>query len=297
VLAGVALAACGSDSSTSSTAGGASSSSSSSATAKTYTCQAGAATAHGSTALQPLAQKAATQYQAKCPGSTITVSGGGSSEGISKAVDGSFDIGDSDVPASAAKNVDTSSLVDHRVAIVVFAIVVNPKANVTNLTLQQVKDVFAGNVTSWKQVGGADVPVTLIFRKAGSGTRLSFQKDIMGSTKESTSPAREEDSTQNVLTAVADPGNAGAVSYINVASATPAVTTLSIDNAKPTADDVKSGKYIFFAHEHMFTKGPGSAIARSFIDFILSDDFQKTEVPASGFIPVATTDKQAAVDV
>jgi phosphate transport system substrate-binding protein len=241
-------------------------------------------------------QKAATNYQAKCPGSTITASGGGSSEGISKAVDGSFDIGDSDVPSSAAKGVDTSQLVDHQVAVVVFAIIVNPAAGVTNLTTQQVQDIFAGKVTKWDQVGGTPgLDVTVYFRKAGSGTRLSFQKDVMKTTAEGTHPAGELDATQTVLTAVGKQG-VGAIGYVALSSADATVKVASIDGVTPGAASVSSGQYAFFAHEHMFTKGAGSPTAQSFIQYILSDEFQNGDLKTLGFLPVATTKSLAAVD-
>lgn len=296
VVAGgvLAVAACGSSDTSGGVAGTSSSSSSSTSSAHTYTCATGTATASGSTALQPLVQKAAEAYQAACPGATISVSGGGSSTGLSNVATGTSDIGDSDVPSSNAKGIDTSTLTDHQVAIVVFAVVVNPKTNVTALTTQQVQDLFSGKVTNWKDVGGADLPVTLIERKPGSGTRLSFDKDVMKGTAESQSPASTQDSTQLVVQQVA--GNDGGVSYINVASAGTSVTPVTIDGAHPTPADVESGKYGFYSHEHMYTKGDGSAVARSFIDFILSDTFQTTQVGALGFLPVSATSSQSAAD-
>jgi phosphate transport system substrate-binding protein len=290
--AALAVAACGSDTSTSSSGAQAVATT----TATTFTCQTGSATAHGSTALLPAVQKAATNYQAKCPGSTITASGGGSSEGISKAVDGSFDIGDSDVPASNAKGIDTAQLKDHQVAVVVFAVIVNPAAKVTNLTTQQIVDIFSGKISQWKDVGGdPTLPITLYFRKAGSGTRLSFQKDIMKGVAESSSPAGQIDSTQQVLGAVGKAG-VGAICYVALGSVDSTVTALSIDGVTPGASALASGKYAFFAHEHMYTKGDGSPIAQSFIQYILSDEFQKGDLKSLGFLPVATTKALAAVD-
>jgi phosphate transport system substrate-binding protein len=292
--AALAVVACGSDSSSSSSSGVAVQTTTTTTTA-TFTCQTGSATAHGSTALLPAVAKAATNYQTKCPGSTVTASGGGSSEGISKAVDGSFDIGDSDVPSSNAKGVDTSQLKDHQVAVVIFAVIVNPATKVTNLTTQQVVDIFSGKVTNWKDVGGADLAVTLYFRKAGSGTRLSFQKDVMKTATESSSPAGQLDATQTVLTAVGKPG-IGGVSYVALGSVDSTVTAVSIDGVTPGAAALASGNYAFFAHEHMYTKGDGSAIAQSFIQYMLSDEFQNGDLKTLGFLPVATTKALAAVD-
>jgi phosphate transport system substrate-binding protein len=290
----LAVSACGGGSSggtTSSSSGGSSSGGGGAVAA----CATGTATASGSTALLPLVQKAAALYQAKCPGSTITVSGGGSSTGLANVASGTSDIGDSDVPASDARNIDASALTDHQVAIVMFAVVVNPATHVTNLSLTQVQSILSGKVTNWSSVGGANLPVTLIERKPGSGTRLTFDKTIMKGIPESATPASTQDSTQLVVQGVA--AAAGGVSYVSAASVNASAVPVSLDGVKPDASTVKAGTYPFFSHEHMYTKGSGSALARSFIADILSSTFQDQQVSTLGFLPVATTTRQSLADV
>jgi phosphate transport system substrate-binding protein len=297
MLIGVlAMASCGgSNSGTASNSSSSTTTSSSSSSAKvnTYTCATGTSTASGSTALLPLAQKAATDYAAKCPGGTITVSGGGSSTGLANVAAGTSDIGNSDVPVTDAPSIDASTVTDHQVAIVAFAIIVNPKTNVTNLTLKQAQDVFSGKVTNWKDVGGADVPVTLIERKPGSGTRLSFDKCVMRGTAESTTPSSTQDSTQLVVQGVT--GADGGTSYVGLASVG-TTTPLSLDGVKPDASTVKAGTYPFWSHEHMYTKGAGSTLAQSYIDYILTDAFQSGELTTLGFLPLSTTTAQSLAD-
>jgi phosphate transport system substrate-binding protein len=279
---GLLLAACGS------------STGSSSSSASTAACATGSITASGSTALQPLVTQATTSYQAKCPGATITVSGGGSSTGLSNVATGASDIGDSDVPVSNARSIDASTLTDHQVAIVVFAVAVNPQTGVTGLTTQQVRDVFSGRVTNWSQVGGKNVPVSLIERKPGSGTRLSFDKDIMQGTTESATPASTQDSTQLVLQGVA--ASPGGTSYLNVASIKDSsVVAVTIDGTSPNASGVQSGSYKFFAHEHMYTKRSAPPLATAFISYITSSQFQNT-LSTLGFLPVNATPLQSAAD-
>jgi phosphate transport system substrate-binding protein len=293
-VAGLALIGCGSTSNGTGTTP--TSAASASASPTTLPCATGSITASGSTALQPLVQKAAEAYMVKCTGSTITVSGGGSSTGLSNVAAGTSDIGDSDVPVSNAPSIDATSLKDHQVAIAVFAVITNPGAGVSNLTTAQVRDVFSGKVTNWKDVGGANVPVTLIERKPGSGTRLAFDKDIMQGTPESTTPAQTQDSTQLVLTGVADKNLPGAVSYVAVGSANSSVTVVSLDGSAPNAANVQSGKYHYFSHEHMYTKTTASPLAESFISFILAPDFQSTTVTTLGYLPVNTTTEQSLAD-
>ncbi|HEY2706337.1 MAG TPA: substrate-binding domain-containing protein [Candidatus Dormibacteraeota bacterium] len=261
-------------------------------------CVGGSITASGSTALQPLAQKASTDYHAQCAGATITVSGGGSSAGLSNVNSGTSDIGDSDVPATAAPGVNGANLQDHQVAIVVFAVVANTGAGVGNLSTQQVQDVFSGKVNNWSQVGGKSVAITLIERKPGSGTRFSFDKCVMGSVPESTTPAAQEDSTQLVMQAVSS--QPGAVSYVGTASLAGAsnVTAVKLNGATPDGPSVASGAYNFFSHEHMYTrKSPAPPpLANDYINFILAPGYQSSGVTSAGFLPLSTTNRQSAAD-
>jgi phosphate transport system substrate-binding protein len=296
-FAGLALVACGSSANNSTgTSPTSAPTTAASGSATPVPCLTGSITASGSTALQPLVQKAAELYQAKCSGATITVSGGGSSTGLSNVASGASDIGDSDVPVSNAKAVDPTTVKDHQVAIAVFAVITNPGAGVTNLTTQQVRDVFSGKISNWKDAGGKDVPVSLIERKPGSGTRLAFDKVIMQGTAESATPAQTQDSTQLVLTAVADKNQPGAVSYVAVGSANSSVVVESLDGYAPNADNVRTGKYKYFSHEHMYTKASPPPLAEAFIAYILSPDFQATQVTALGYLPVATTSEQSLAD-
>lgn len=295
LLGVLALAACGgNDSGTAANSSSSSSTSTSTTKATGYTCATGTATASGSTALLPLVQKAATDYAAKCPGATITASGGGSSTGLANVAAGTSDIGNSDVPVSNAKTIDPTTVTDHQVAIVVFAVIVNPKTGVQDLTLKQIQGIFAGTTTNWKDVGGKDLPVTLVERKPGSGTRLTFDKTIMQGTAESPTPASTQDSTQLVLSSVA--GADGGVSYIASSSVDSTVQAVTIDGQKADGAAVKAGKYPFFSHEHMYTKGAGSALAQSFINYILTDAFQTGELTTLGFLPLSTTTEQSLAD-
>jgi phosphate transport system substrate-binding protein len=260
-------------------------------------CVGGSITASGSTALLPLAQKASTDYHAQCAGATITVSGGGSSAGLSNVNGGTSDIGDSDVPATAAPGVTASNLEDHQVAIVVFTIVANTGAGIGNLSTQQAQDIFSGKVNNFSQVGGRNQAVTLIERKPGSGTRYAFDKCVMGSVPESTTPAAQEDSTQLVMQAVSS--QPGAVSYVSTASLTGAanVTAVKLNGATPDGPSVASGAYPFFSHEHMYTRRSPAPppLANDYIGFIMAPGYQSSSLPA-GFLPLSTTPRQSAAD-
>ncbi|MDQ2872994.1 MAG: phosphate ABC transporter substrate-binding protein [Candidatus Eremiobacteraeota bacterium] len=238
--------------------------SSSSSTTGTTAESAGDITVGGSTALLPLVKQAAVDYQTKNPSVKISVSGGGSRVGITQAAQGGFQIGDSDIPAPGEPG-----LVDHKVAVVSFGVVVNPKAGVKDLTTQQVRDVFTGKVTNWKQVGGADQPITIVNRPSSSGTRAVFVKTLMGGTQPSAS-GLTQDSSGTVATIVGQ--TAGATSYLAMGYMRPgSVVAVSVDGVSPSDANVISGKYKYWSYEHMFTKGQPSKPVAAFIAFVTHD--------------------------
>jgi phosphate transport system substrate-binding protein len=258
------------------------------------TCVPGSISADGSSAIKSLIQKAADNYQAQCSGATITVAATNSSTGVTKAASGAVDIGDSDVPAGLVQGVDASTIVDHPVAIVLFAVVVNPGAGVTNLTSQQIRDIYSGKDTNWSQVGGASLPIAVFERTAGSGTRFTFDKDIMQGTPETTSAAAVINTTQSVVQSMST--TPGGVAYITDSSVSGSLQAVSIDGTAPSGSAVAGGKYPFFSHEHCFTKPQPSTLALSFLQYIQSPAFQNGDLTTLKYLPLSTTTRKAAVD-
>ena len=253
-----------------------------------YTCVQGSITASGSTALAPLVKSVAQSYSGKCSGATITVNLGGSKTGLANVEAGSVDIGNSDVPTNPQTQGD---LVDHQVAVVVFGVIVNKGVGVTNLTTDQVKMIYSGKATNWKQVGGPDLPIVVVSRPASSGTRATFQKYVLGGPETISGPASlTTDSTGTVVTNVAQ--NNGAIGYAATGPAmgNSSVTLVSLDNNAPTTDNVKTNTYKFWNIEHMYTKGQPKPLAQALIDYMTSSD-AKTIAAMQQFI--AITDMSA----
>lgn len=219
-------------------------------------------TVAGSTALLPLAKAAAQTYQQAHQDVNINVSGGGSGVGITQVAQKAIDIGDSDIPAK-----DQPSLVDHKVCVVGFSIVTNPSAGVKNLTTKQIQGIFSGQISNWKQVGGADQKIVVINRPRSSGTRATFVATVMG-----TVPVSEaglvEDATGTVVATVKS--TPGAVTYAAFSGThnQSGLVEVALDGVPATDDNVTTGKYKFWSYEHMFTNGPPSAAAAAFIDYV-----------------------------
>jgi phosphate transport system substrate-binding protein len=231
----------------------------------------------GSTALLPLVKDAAGVYQAKHSDVKISVSGGGSGTGLNQVAAKAIDIGDSDVVAPAG-----STLTDNRVAVIGFAVIVDPKLGLKSLTKKQVQQVFNGGVTNWKEVGGPDQKIVVVNRTRGSGTRAVFEKTIIAPEKVSET-GLTEDATGTVVNVVST--TPGAVSYAAFSGTHgKPVTEVAIDGVAPTDANILVGKYPFWSYEHMFTNGSPAGASKDFIDFVRSsDDLLKN----NGFIKIA----------
>jgi phosphate transport system substrate-binding protein len=252
------------------------------------TCVAGSITAAGSTALQPLVDAAAKQYQAACAGSTVSVQGGGSGTGLTQVLGGAVQIGNSDVTAdSKLQPTDASQLVDHVVARQGWVMVVNNDVTgVTSLTTQQAVDIWTGKTTNWKDVGGPDVPIVLILRPASSGTRATFKSIVLGGTNEASGTALTEDSNGAVTSAIGTTN--GATSVIGFAyyqANKTKVTALGLDGVQGSVDNMVNGTYKLQAFGHMYSKGAADGLTKAFLDYMLSDSIQHTLIPSLFYAP------------
>lgn len=239
----------------------------------------GTITAVGSTALQPLVEAASKDFTSKNPKAQVNVQGGGSGTGLTQVQQGAVDIGNSDVFAEEKDGVDASKIVDHKVAVVGMAPVVNKDAGITNLSQKQLIDVFTGKVKNWKEVGGKDEKITIINRAEGSGTRAVFEKwALKGATPVK---AQEQDSSGTVRKIVTE--TKGSISYLAFSYIDDSVVGVSIDNVKPTEDNVATNDWKVWGYEHMYTNGEAKGLTKTFIDYMLSGDVQDSLVGKLGY--------------
>jgi phosphate transport system substrate-binding protein len=247
----------------------------------------GSITAAGSTALQPLAELGAKSFLDKNPGATVNVQGGGSGTGLKLVLEGSVEIGNSDIYAKDKEGIDAAQLKDNKVCVIGIAAVTNPKAKVESLTKVQLIDIFTGKIKNWKEVGGADIAITIINRPKSSGTRATFKE--FGLDKKEEAAGLTQDSSGAVKQAVVQTD--GAISYLALsyfadATAKEGLNVLKIDGVEANAENISTDKYKIWAYEHMYTKGEPTEITKAFLDYMISDEM-KEGIKKLGYIPMA----------
>ncbi len=245
-------------------------------------CSRGAAqrglTVAGSTSIQPFADRWAEIYMKVHPGEIINVQGGGSSAGIQAAREGAADIGMS----SRDLKTDEKDLSEVIVAWDGLAVIVHPGNPVRELTIDLVRDIFAGKFRDWKDIGGKPGALTVVTREEGSGTRGAFQELVMKKSRISRE-AIVQDSNGTVREIVAhDPDSIG---YISLGLVNDAVRSLILDGIRPDRENINAGTYSLVRPFLFLTRGVPGEKAKAFIDFVLSEDGQDL-IEQEGLIPV-----------
>ena len=215
------------------------------------------------------------------PGVTVSYDPTGSGAGITGATDKTLDIG---LSSRALKDDEKSAVDGTTVALDGIAIVVNKDSKVADLTVEQLKKMFTGEITNWKDVGGNDAEIVLIGREAGSGTRDGFES--ITDTKDACQYRQELTSTGDVITTVSQ--NPNAIGYASLAAIKDSVKALTVNGVAPTEATVKDGTYLVQRPFVLVTK-EGVALsetAQKFFDFATSADAASI-ISAAGAVPVA----------
>lgn len=239
----------------------------------------GTLTIAGSTSVQPFSEVLAEAFQAKNAGVQVNVQGGGSSQGVEAAISGAANIGSvsRDVtPEEKAK----ANLVVTPIAVDGVAIVVNPANKITALTMEDVKNIYLGNIKNWKELGGNDAAITVVSREDGSGTRDAFSSIVMNK-EDIVKNAIIQNSTGAVRTTVA--GDENAIGYISLSKVNKDVKSLDIDGVIASEANIKAGTYKLQRPFIYITKGAPQGLAKTFIDFVLSDEGQNIIVKEGAF--------------
>lgn len=246
--------------------------SSAAAPAETTADLSGSISMVGSTSMEKLANALSEAFMEKYPDVTVTAEFVGSGAGVEAVTNGTADIGNSS--RSLKDEEKAAGVVENVVAIDGIAVCVEPANEVANLTKEQLTNIYNGTVTNWKEVGGADEPIIVIGREAGSGTRGAFEElvDLVDGCKY----ANELDSTGAVIAKVAS--TPGAIGYASLDALDDSVKALSLEGVEATAENIKAGNYFLSRPFVMATKGEISEqndLVQAWFDFVLGDEGQQ----------------------
>ncbi len=233
----------------------------------------------GSTSVQPFAELLAEEYMNLHPQVRINVQGGGSSAGILAALSGTADIGMS----SRELTGDEKKLLVMEIATDGLVLILHPSNPVSSLTLSQVREIYAGNIKNWYEVGGQKWNIHVVTREEGSGTRDAFQKLVMGNGM-ITPTAVVQDSNGAVREVVA--GDPAATGFISLGLVNERVKALAIDGVAASRENILSGSYQLHRRFLFLTREPPSGEIKQFIDFVLSAEGQAI-LTAEGLITFA----------
>ena len=250
------------------------------AVAPTATPLVGRITFAGSTTVQPLADKLGAIFKQDNPGLVLDIAAGGSVVGIKAVHDGTADIG---MASRALTPEEAAGIHQDQIALDVLAIVVHPTNPAANLTRAQLRDIYLGKITNWKDVGGPDQPIQVIVRDTNSGTRGAFDEIVLEKQEPQAPHQRSAFTAGDVAALVAaDPQAIGYVGFGNLESS---LKLLSIDEIQPTKDTARSGAYKLVRPLLLLTGPLTQSLAQTYIDFVLSAEGQKL-VEADGWIPI-----------
>lgn len=236
----------------------------------------------GSTSVQPLAEELAMKFMELNREVKVDVAGGGSGAGVESAGNGVADIG---MASREIKDKETANYPEIKPIVIAqdgITVIVNNANGISDLTLDQVKDIFAGKITNWQDLGGKDTGITVINREEGSGTRGAFAEIVLGEDK-FTEKAAIQNSTGAVKTAVSADENA--IGYISMGSMSEDVKGLKIGGVEPSTNNAKSGQYPIARPFNFIVKGDAQGLAKAFIDWVLDSEGQEIVVK-EGFVSV-----------
>lgn len=277
VLAAVMLAGCGSSSSSAAATSAAAETSAAAADADLS----GTVSTDGSTSMEKVIGALSEAFQEKYPNVTVTYNPTGSGSGITAVTEGNCDIG---LASRNLKDEEKNGLTSTTVAIDGIAMIVNTANEVSDLSLDQIAKIYTGEITNWKDVGGADQEIVVIGREAGSGTRDGFES-ITG-TSDKCQMDQELTSTGAVIQAVG--ANEAAIGYASLAAVDDTIKTLTVEGVAPSEETVLDGTYKIQRNFNMITNDSKelSPAAQAFLDFATSlEAASLTE--AAGAVPVS----------
>jgi len=232
----------------------------------------------GSTSVMPFSEKLAERFKIDQPQIIVDVQGGGSSAGIQACLNKTVDIGMSSRELKGDEKVLKEIVICHDG----IAIVVHPRNPIRNVSIEKIRDIYAGRVTNWKQLGWIDRQIDSVSREEGSGTRGAFEELVM-TKAEISDRIMVQDSNGSVKEVVAtDPY---AIGYISLGVVDSKVKALSVGGIAPTTRNISAKKYRIVRPFLYLSNGELNDSAGLFVKFVLSREGQSI-LKKEGLVPV-----------
>lgn len=251
-----------------------------------FAAAAGTVVVNGSTTVLPAMQKISETFMAKHKDIQVSLSGGGSGHGIKALMDKTTDVAmaSRDMKPAEVENVKKNGGEAVRFTVAIDAIVpiVHPKNTVKDLSLQQIRDIYAGRITNWKQVGGPDARITVVSRDSSSGTFETWEELVMKGERVQ-QRALLQASNGAVLQTVAK--NPNAIGYVGLGYITKDIKGLSIGGKVASAETALSRDWPLARDLYLFTNGQPAGDVKTLIDYALSPEGQ-VSVKEVGFVPL-----------
>ena len=243
---------------------------------------------NGSTTVLPIMQKVSEAYMAANPNVQIALSGGGSGNGIKALLDGLANIAMSsrDIKGSEKELAAKKGINPVRTAVAVDALVpvVNPKNPINELSLDQLKDIYTGKITNWKELGGADANIVVVSRDTSSGTYETWEEMVMKKAKVMPK-ALLQASNGAVEQVVAK--NPNAIGYLGLGYLAPSIKGLHIGKVAASAETALSKEWPLSRELYVFTNGEPAGAYGALIKYILDPAKGQKAVKEVGFVPLA----------
>lgn len=225
----------------------------------------------GSTSVGPLMEKIQEKYEEENSNVTLEIQQNGSGAGIKDVISGISEIG---MSSRELKDEEKTSVQGTTVAYDGIALLVNPNNPVKNISLDDVRKIYTGEITNWKELGGKDSPIVVVSREEGSGTRDAFQEIVGYKSEELKKDATISDGSGAVKTTIA--GNENAIGFASFEYIDNTVSALSVNDVEPTAENVKAGQYKISRPFILVTKEDTlTEEGQKLIDFVLSNEGQQ----------------------
>ena len=286
-LAGVltlAMAACGAQNSAADTTAATTAAATAATETTAETTEAaklsGTVTLAGSTSMQKLCEAMIESFEQVYPDITVTAEYTGSGAGLEALAGGKTDIGNAS--RSLKDGEKQSGAVENIVAVDGIAVITHKDNTVSDLTAQQLTDIYTGKITNWKDLGGADEAIVVLGREAGSGTRGAFEELLK--IEDQCAYAQELDSTGGVLAKVA--ATPGSIGYVSLDVVDDTVKALSLDGVAPTEENIVAGSYKLSRPFVMATLGTieeQNDLVKTWFHYVQSDEGQAV-IKAMGLI-------------